>query len=313
MKKILSFLLKTIGVLVLAIVLFIVGVFVVNKVSNKTELGKIEPYGQKVSVDGKNMNVLIQGKGDETVVLLPGFATAAPGLDFKPLIDQLAPFYKVVVVEPFGYGLSDVTDKERTIDNIVAETHEALQKLNINRYTLMGHSIAGIYGLEYVNKYGNEVKAFVGIDSSFPTQMNGEDEEFPTGVYKFLRDSGFNRLLMKLSPDQVFAPDGDETIKEQVRMISLKNAFNANMLNEGENFTHNFKAAESYSFPKNLPVLFFLVKVNTDVEGWKKGHEEQIKNSAYGKIIELEGEHYLHHTHSKEIAEDFRSFMAEVK
>ncbi|MFC3746891.1 alpha/beta fold hydrolase [Paenibacillus sp. GCM10012306] len=313
MKKILSFMLKSIGVLFLAIILFVVGVFVVNKVSNNAELGKIEPYGQKVSVDGKNMNVLIEGKGDETVVLLTGFATAAPGLDYKLLIDQLAPFYKVVVVEPFGYGLSDLTDKERTIDNIVAETHEALQKLNINHYTLMAHSIGGIYGLEYVNKYENEVKAFVGIDSSFPAQLSKEDEEFPTGVYKFLRDSGFNRLLMKLNPDQVFAPDGDEHIKDQTRMITLKNAFNSDMLNEGENFAHNFRTAASYSFPKNLPVLFFLVKDTTDVAGWKEGHEEQIKDSAYGKIIELEGEHYLHHTRSKEIAQDFRSFMAEVK
>lgn len=34
---------------------------------------------------------------------------------------------------------------------------------------LMGHSISGLYGLDYVNKYPDEVSAFVGLDSSVPT------------------------------------------------------------------------------------------------------------------------------------------------
>ncbi|MED3576139.1 alpha/beta hydrolase, partial [Cytobacillus praedii] len=170
MKKTLILLLKTLGVIAIVIVLFLAAVFIGNMISNKSEQGKIESYGQSVQVDGKNMNVTIQGKGEETVVLLPGFGTAAPALDFKLLVDELSPFYKVVVIEPFGYGLSDETEKERSTENIVSEIHEALLQLNIDRYTLMGHSIAGIYGLDYVNKYPNEVSAFVGIDSSVPTQ-----------------------------------------------------------------------------------------------------------------------------------------------
>ena len=142
-KKVLNILLKVIGAIVIAIVLFLAIVYIVNMISSNSEQKRIEPYGQHVSVDGKNMNVLIQGEGEETIVLLPGYGTAAPALDFKPLIDELSPFYKVVVVEPFGYGLSDETEKERTTENIVSEIHEALQSLNIDRYILMGHSITG--------------------------------------------------------------------------------------------------------------------------------------------------------------------------
>lgn len=111
-------------------------------------------------------------------MLIPGFGTGAPALDFKPLIDELSPFYKVVAVEPFGYGLSDETDKERTTANIISEVHEAVQNLNIDQYILMGHSIGGIYGLEYAKKYPNEVSAFVGVDSSVPEQ-GGMDVKFP--------------------------------------------------------------------------------------------------------------------------------------
>lgn len=312
MKKILIILLKIFGAIVIAFALFIATVYFVNVFSNKSEAGKIKPYGQSVAVDGKNMNVLIQGKGEETVVLLPGYGTPAPALDFKPLIDELSPFYKVVVIEPFGYGLSDITEKERTTENMVSEIHEALQQLNITHYTLMGHSISGIYGLDYVNKYPNEVNAFVGIDSSVPTQ-GGNDDPFPTDVYKLLKKSGFYRLLMKLAPDQLIAPAVDDETREQIRMLSLKNTFNPNNLSEGENFGPNFKAAEDLTFPKDLPVIFFLQANDTETEGWIPLHEEQVKNSLHGKVMTFEGGHYLHHTRSKEIAENFKKFMNELK
>lgn len=312
MKKAFFFLLKAIGVIAIAIVLFLAIVFTVNVICNKLEKGKIEPYGQRVPVDGKNMNVTIHGNGEETVVLLPGYGTAAPGIDFKPLVDELSPFYRVVVIEPFGYGLSDITEKERSIENIVSEIHESLQQLNIDRYILMGHSISGIYALDYVNKYKNEVSAFVGIDSSVPAQ--GAGEELPTAALKSLKQSGFYRLLVKLAPDQIITPPGvDEETKEQNRMITLKNMMNPNIISEAEHFPSNFKAAEFLKFPKELPVMFFLVKDTTDVEGWEALHEELIKDSLHGKMMMLEGDHYLHHTRSKEIAENFRSFMSEIK
>ncbi|MFJ7934939.1 alpha/beta fold hydrolase [Sporosarcina sp. NPDC096371] len=309
MKRILMISLKIIGVFVAAIVIFLVTVFTVNLISNKSELGKIADYGQFVAVDGKNMNVTIQGQGEETVVLLPGYGTGSPGIDFMPLVEELSPFYKVVVIEPFGYGLSDISEKERSIDNIVDETHEALQQLNIDRYILMGHSIAGIYGLEYVNRYENEVSAFVGIDSSFPSQPV---EEFPAESYELLRKSGFLRLIMKLSPDETALQEVDEATKEQVRMISLKNVMNPNILSEGEQMEHNFKVAQDLTFPKKLPVFFFLAANTTDVEGWEEGHEEQIKDSMHGEVMSFEGGHYLHHTRSKEIVENFRR-LYEVK
>ncbi|WP_440959992.1 alpha/beta fold hydrolase [Paenibacillus nitricinens] len=311
MKKALFLLLKVVVVIIVLIVVFLATVFTVNVVSNKLEKGKIESYGQLIPVDGKNMNIMIQGQGEETVVLLPGFGTAAPGIDFKPLVDELSPFYKVVVIEPFGYGLSDITEKERTVDNIVSELHEALQQLKIDRYILMGHSISGIYGLDYVNKYKNEVSAFVGIDSSVPAQ--GAGEALPTAALKSLKQSGFFRLLVKIDPNQILSPNVDDKTKEQNRMITLKNMMNPNIINEAEHFPSNFKATETLKFPKDLPVLFFLVKDTTDVEGWEALHEDQIKDSLQGKMILLEGDHYLHHTRSKEIVQNFRSFMNETK
>ncbi|QNK90450.1 alpha/beta hydrolase [Sporosarcina sp. resist] len=312
MKKTFKIILKSMGVIAVLIVLFLAIVFIVNLISNKSEQGKIESYGQSVTVDGKNMNVLIQGRGEETVVLLPGYGTASPALDFKLLIDELSSFYKVVVIEPFGYGLSDETEKERSTENIVSEIHEALQQLNIDRYTLMGHSIAGIYGLDYVNKYPNEVSAFVGIDSSVSTQP-GMDVKFPIKAFAFLEQSGLLRLVKKLSDDPYAGLAFDDQTKEQMRLISNKNSNNDTTLNEMKNISINFKAAQHLAFPENLPLILFIQANNTGVEGWIPLHEGQVKDSVHGEVMKMEGGHYLHHTKSKEIVEKFKEFMEDIK
>ncbi|WP_155592383.1 alpha/beta hydrolase [Lysinibacillus cavernae] len=309
MKKFYKILLKSIIILALIIVLLLALVFIGNIVFNKIEQGKIEPYGQLVSVKGKNMNVTIQGEGAETIVLLPGFGTAAPTLDFKPLIEELVPHYRVVSVEPFGYGLSDDTDKERSTANIVSEIHEALQDLKIDRYMLMGHSIAGIYGLDYVNKYPDEVTAFVGIDSSVPTQ-DGMDTEFPIKKLQLLKKSGIARVLLKFSGDPYAGLPYDDDTKEQIRMITNKNFYNTSTSNELTNIESIFTATKNLTFPKDLPLLLFVQEKNEGIEkNWIKLHEEQVKNSDHGEVILLDGGHYLHHTRSQEIVENLKMFM----
>ncbi|WP_028546877.1 alpha/beta hydrolase [Paenibacillus taiwanensis] len=312
LKKVRSILLKVIAAIVIVIVLFLGIVYIMNVISTNSEKKQIEPYGQHVSVDGKNMNVLIQGTGEETIVLLPGFGTATPALDFKLLIDQLSPYYKVVAVEPFGYGLSDETEKERTTENIVDEVHEALQQLNMNRYILMGHSIAGIYGIDYVNKYREEVTAFVGIDSSVPTQP-GMDVKFPLKKLEFLKKSGLLRFALKFSADPYEGLAFDEKTVEQMNLITKQVSNNDTMLNEMDHIGSNFKGAQGLTFPQDLPLLLFVQSNNKDRKEWVPLHEEQGKESVHGKVILMEGSHYLHHTKFKEIAENVRAYMKEVK
>ncbi len=290
------------------LVVFVASVYVVNLISKEREQGKIEAYGQKVLVDGKQMNVLIQGDGKETIVLLPGYGTASPVLDFEPLVKELSPDYRVVVIEPFGYGLSDDTDKVRTSQNIVDEIHECLQKLNIKKYTLMGHSISGIYGLEYVNQYEKEVQAFVGIDTSVPKQ---ETDELPVSSLQLLNQSGFYRLLLKVKTDQLVMPNVDQQTKDQIKMLTFRNFLNESQASEAENFTNNFKNAERLHFPKRLPVVFYLAdQTEEETPSWKPMHEELLKNVDHGKVVTFKGGHYLHHTKSKEIADDVREFLS---
>lgn len=282
---------------------------VVNVVATGQEKDRIESYGETVTVDGRQMNVEVTGDGPVDVVLLPGFGTASPVLDFGPLVTDLAEDHRVIVVEPFGYGLSDGTDVPRTTENIVSEVHEALQALDVDRYVLMGHSIAGVYGIEYATRYRDEVSAFVGIDTSVPGQP-GMDTAFPTGLLGAAKSLGLVRVVSAVAGDGLDGTVYSDHVREQMQMLSNQNSLTPTYRDEMAHIPANFERALGTTFPADLPLLLFVVEHNEKNPGWLGLHEQQASEVEDGTVVPLDGEHYLHHTHAPEIAEGFRGWEA---
>ncbi|MGF6833438.1 pimeloyl-ACP methyl ester carboxylesterase [Paenarthrobacter sp. TE4293] len=278
---------------------------VVNVVATEAEGHRIESYGDRVPVDGGMMNVFLSGAGD--VVLLPGFGTSSPVLDFAPLATDLAKDHRVIVAEPFGYGLSDGTQRERTTENIVSEVHAALEALEVDPYILMGHSIAGIYGIEYAARYPEEVTAFIGIDSSVPGQP-GMDTQFPTGLLAAAKHLGLLRLVAAAGDG--YGDAYSDHAREQMQMLTQRNSISSTYLNEMTHIRTNFERALGTGFAEDLPVLLFVVSENEKSPEWLGLHERQALSVTDGTVVPLPGEHYLHHTHATEIADGFRQWAA---
>lgn len=69
-----------------------------------------------MEVNGHNMTVGIKGKENETtIILLPGWGSSSPILEFLPLAEELSEDFRVITIEPFGYVLSDKVGTEREI------------------------------------------------------------------------------------------------------------------------------------------------------------------------------------------------------
>jgi pimeloyl-ACP methyl ester carboxylesterase len=308
MRKPWKVVLTTLGVIVAVPVLAIASTAIGNVVATQVETSAFAPYGESVTIDGKSMNVVVTGEGDETIVLLPGLGTAAPALDFEPLIAELQEDYRVVAVEPFGTGLSDQTDVPRTGENIAREVHEVLQELGIDRYTLMGHSISGIYALTYTAAYSDEVTAFIGIDSSVPDQP-GWDDPIPTSTIAILSGLGITRALSAVAPDPYEGLPYDDETKDRMRVLSARNAAAPTLLDEMDRASSNFAAVSGMTFPADLPVLLFIVDEDAEVSGWRELHEAQAASVDRGEVVGIDGGHYLHHTQSPELAAQTRAFL----
>lgn len=301
--------LRAIGIAVIVVVVLVLASAVANAVLDPIERSRTVAYGERVEVTGGALNVYRQGDSGPTIVMLGGYGTAAPALDYGPLIRELDG-YQIVVIEGFGYGYSDLTAPPRTVENITAELHQAVSQVDIDEpYVLLGHSIAGIYDLVYVNRYPDEVAAVIGIDASVPGQMNGlAGQDNPLG--KLVSASGLLRVASAVAPF-VAEPGGDGYTageREQIRLMTNWNWANPAVLDEAAHGAPNFAAVEDVSYPADLPVLSFIKKEGNQPR-WKELHETQLADRAHGELIEMDGGHYLHWTQSEALAEHIREFL----
>lgn len=309
------------------IILFIVAVFLIwvvfHQIMTVYEKKKYPPLGQLVEIDGKKMHVYTKGDGENTIVLLSGLGTAAPVLDFEPLLNELAKKNNVVVVESFGYGWSDVTNKERTVENIVEEIRTALKKANIEGpYILMPHSVSGIYSLYFANKYPKEVKAIIGNDPTFPKAWDYFGEPFPKmpTYMSYIAPIGIARLGTYVLPNE-FLPVTDEGTysDKNVRITKALSAWkisNATIISEANEIESNVNKTIDMSFPSEIPVMVFARKVDKDPIDGKTNitfYQNQLSNNTKNKLVVLEGHHYLHWTHYKEMSEYVNDFTATLE
>ena len=123
------------------ILLFLVATFIFHCISLEKEQASLTPMGQRVLVNGHEMNVYVEGDGPETIIVLSGAGIASPILDFKNLTDSLSKNYKTVVVERAGYGYSDDGNYSRDVMEVLSETRQALSQANISGpFIILSHS-----------------------------------------------------------------------------------------------------------------------------------------------------------------------------
>ena len=307
------------------LLIIVAGLFLctaVHQILTLVEKKQNPTIGQYVTVDGQQMSLCILGNGEHTIVLLPGLGTTAPILDFMPLAKELAKENRVVIVEPFGYGWSDITSKERTLENEVEEIHTALHAAELNGpFILMPHSISGLHAIYYANTYPDEVSGIIGIDCTLPKMVDYFEEEIPTPIPLAagqLVNIGVMRLITYLEPNNFISDNSKNNYSEEnltlQRYISSWKAQNKNVIDQMNHIEDSIATTHDMTFRNDLPVLFF----TTDDTG--KGTREDgktsvsfcetyISNSSLQRVIALCGPHYLHWTCKDEIYSNVHDFL----
>jgi pimeloyl-ACP methyl ester carboxylesterase len=298
----------------LALVLFSSGL---NVALTQYERTSTDPYGQRVAVDGGSVNVVDHAADGHTVVLLSGLGTPAPALDFAPLVRELEG-YRVVVVEGFGYGYADMIGPERTAENISQELHSALEAAGVEApYVLAGHSLAGFYILDYVNRYPGEVSAVVGIDTTVPAFAAAQDHAPAAeggGVPwdRLASSTGLLRWVLLAAPDLALPETTDHTAeeREQINRMTIWNFANPAVADETRRIGDNAQQLGDVGLPADLPVLMLLAQDTVDESpDWLASHEEQLQGVDDHELAVLDGPHYLHWTRSPEIATRITAFL----
>ncbi|WP_410530707.1 alpha/beta hydrolase [Streptococcus agalactiae] len=266
----------------------------------------VKDYGKKIDVgDGKKMNIYTMGQGKIPLVVFPGQAEISPRYAYKNLLDRLGKKYKIYTVEPLGYGLSDMTDKPRTIENITKEIHTALEKVGVKNFYLMAHSLGGIYGLNYAKTYSNDVKGFIGMDTSTPN-MEGDGT---TG------ESSASTLKWAES-----IPEVDKKTNEQYLSIGAKKSGNKTERDKDRRVSDNLHKMEKVKFPKGMPAKYFLAnesaedikmrkKIFPKLKSWEQQHIDLSEDPKDVSVETLDASHLIYHTQYKHMAKAIDGFI----
>lgn len=303
--------------IVAVIVILILICFVYHRYRLNAEKKLREPLGQLVDINGNNMSIYVEGSGSRRLVFLSGSGTCSPILDFKSLYSLLRDDYRIVVVEKFGYGYSDVVDEDRNIQTILSETRLALNKAGIEGpYVLCPHSMSGIEALYWAQKYPDEIEAIIGLDMAVPEYY--ENMKINLALMKlgqYAADLGITRLLPTLAESDAIKHGtltNDE--KNRYRAIFYNRTATVTMINEAKSVKDNARIVAQNGVPQ-VPMLLFISDgtggTGFDKETWRRIQEKYISEVESGKYIELDCPHYVHDYEYGRISEEIKSFLSD--
>ena len=320
---------KVILWILLGLLILLVILTIWNQICTASEKRKVEAlnYGNStINIDGHNLNLEIVGDMNEkTIILLPGLGTPSPVMEFRPLAEALSDTYRVVTLEPFGYGLSETADTPRTVNTVVSELHSAVDTLGYTDYYLMAHSFSGIYSLAWANQFPDEVDGFIGIDPSVPKQLDCNPYPINTMTLnsilitldRFLTFSGIKRLMTMSNPASSAPLDPDypytDADYEALRMFVLDRCYNKSALNEDRGLKNALLSTREMTFPKSVPVLNFVSASNCEImPEWEPMHHDIITDTEYSEVVKLNGQHYLHLDNKQNIVDKVKEWIPTV-
>ena len=315
MKRKSKMVLKVIIIILIVLCVLLLIAFINHRIKTESEKTLLNPIGQLVEVEGKNMSVYTEGEGEKTLVFLSGGGTPSPILDFKLLYSQLADEYKIAVVEKFGYGFSDDSDRSRDIDTMLDDTRKALSEAGVQApYVLCPHSLSGLEAIYWAQKYPDEVSAIIGLDMAAPEYYT--DLNIDANVLKLnqvLCEMGLVRLIS--GSVNILYKNSELTENELsiIKAIYSRRCVSDAVVNEGEICKENAKIIRDGAMPE-MPVLMFISNgegTNYDKKAWVEISVSYAENLENGGYIKLDCPHYIHNFEHRKIAEEIKRFLRE--
>ncbi len=261
-----------------------------------------------VLINGHKMHIFRTGnENGPRLVFMSGSATAAPMYDFKILYEKLLSDFRVIVIEKFGYGYSDLYEGPCDIDSVVSFQRQALEKIGERGpFVLAPHSMSGLEAVRWAQKYPDEVAAIIGLDMAVPqTYLNWEDAELNKRIGAMKKMRKLNDLgLLFWYPLNKRGLTKDE-IKEQ-RLLFRRNAMNNCWITAAETVREN-AGTVSAGGRIECPMLMFLSDGKQVSANWIE-HEREFGGRVNAEIVYLNCGHYIHYYESEQISRKLKEF-----
>src|SRR5690606_2614478 len=148
------------------------------------------------------------------IVLLHGFLENIS--IWNPFIDTLAQKNKVVCVDLLGHGKSGCLGYIHTMEDMAMAVHAVLTHLNIEKYTVIGHSMGGYVALALVEIFPTEVKGLCLVNS---TAKEDSKERKHNRDRAILAAKENHNVFIGLSIPNLFAPHNKHLFTKEINHL----------------------------------------------------------------------------------------------
>lgn len=262
-----------------------------------------------IEIDGHKLHLFRTGDENKPkLVFMSGSGTVSPVHDFKILYEKLVSDFRIIIIEKFGYGCSDLYEGPCDIDSVVACQREALEKAGEKGpYILLPHSMSGLEAIRWKQSYPDEVSAIIGLDMAVPATYLAWDQDQLDQRVRFMRRM---RILNKHGLLFWYPLSTRGLSKEEIRhqrLLRRRNAMNPCYENEAKALLENAKLVHAAG-PIACPILMFVSDGRQVSLGWIE-HERAFAEQMHAKTVYLNCGHYIHYYESERISREIRAFL----
>ena len=158
------------------------------------------------------LHIADSGVGEKCVVLLHGYLESMYVWDdFAPL---LTPSVRVITVDIPGHGISEVKGEVHTMEMVADVLHQMLKSLEIERVTMVGHSMGGYVALAFCARYPEQLDGLV-LLSSTPNPDTEAKRENRRREIALVR-AGKKDALSRVAPEAGFAEQNRRRLRSYI-------------------------------------------------------------------------------------------------
>ena len=241
--------------------------FIISKIRLSRDRAFLEEQGycNPVSAGDYSVNVLSFGNenGKHRIIAIAGQGIPDLCITMRRMTAALESENQVIFIDRAGYGISDDTKQEMTVENIVEAYRTALKNVGIKApYVLMPHSIGGLYATYWESKYPDEIEAVAIIDGTELEAISAEKEagfkpESEVYLYHWMVRLGLggtgNLFLRKYLPPKDWLTADEQRMEYALALMTYDSRA---LVSEGELEYRNINAAWDAIVTNDIPKIY---------------------------------------------------------
>lgn len=158
------------------------------------------------------------GSGDNTILLIHGYLESIE--IWENVISKMGKSNRMIAFDVPGHGISEVKGEIHTIPFLAETAAMLLDKLEVEKVTIVGHSMGGYIALALAKLRPDLCTKLVLLhstpDSDTPEKAANREREIA------IIESGRKELLARTNPSKSFAKDNKKKFAEEIENMELQ-------------------------------------------------------------------------------------------